>query len=167
VIWTGDYTRSRSASLQLSLTFFLYYRELPSAFKKIIFSFPRYLNMSLSSPSSSTVSLAVSISQCSLVEPMADNYTSLPQDSSSIRSSSASTDPSLFSSGLTTPADDCSQPFYNVAACSPTLGCKEDPAQCDEMATPKPLFLSKGFRQATRFAQNLVTPKVERITPSL
>lgn len=82
------------------------------------------------------------------------------QDSVSIRSSSASTDPSLFSSGLTTPADECSQPFDDVGVHNTTLD-PEAEINYGEIATPKPLFSSKGFRQATKFAQRLVTPKVE------
>jgi hypothetical protein len=69
-------------------------------------------------------------------------------------------------SALTTPADECSQLFekvavHNVAVHNPAQDGKGDRVHCDEITTPKSLFLSKGFRQATKFAQKLVTPKVE------
>jgi hypothetical protein len=65
------------------------------------------------------------------------------------------------SSALTTPADECSQLFEKVAVHNPAQDGKGDQVHCDEITTPKSLFLSKGFRQATKFAQKLVTPKVE------
>lgn len=89
------------------------------------------------------------------------------QDNASIQSTSTRTDPSPFSSALNTPDEEVPQSFDPVLVRSGIAKCRGDCIQYDADTMSKRRSLSKGFKQATKFAQNLVKPKVKRNYPTM